>query len=1650
MRHTPAGLLALLLTFGCASEVTGPSPTITGSPGAEDPAAAPTSPGFACGEQLDTWVELRGTDFSPLLVDVIDADKDPSLLLPTVTLTLVSTVEGDPTDDVAIKTLEASAGDTEIQWISAELVRFRVHPELELPPGVYDVTLTNANGNAVTSPGAFGVAPRPVAAVVLDDLACVAQAARTLRVQGDHFLVRGAELPSVAIGPNTYAPDSAQDCRALAPAFGAYQLCRELTVTVPAADLDPGAATVTVTNIDPAGCASTEPLTLTIVPPPSVAAITPQPICSEQLDYDMVQVTGDGFIKVIDAGGAEALPTIQVGEQTYPAAAIDGCAAIDSVVNQGAESCTGLTFMIPAGDQPPGLPEVTVENPQPAGCVSEEMVTLTVVPPPTIEQVEPQLICTAQGENTLTVTGTGFLDVDGAQPTVTFGEQSYPVAAMDGCEPVEAPTTVQSCTSVAVTVPEGDLADTGSYDVTLTNPDPAGCTSTDEVALVVAPPPTLSGVEPTYTCTETGAMAVTLSGTGFLSIDDALPTVSIGDQEVPADSLGGCDPIPDAPQAMTCTELVVTVPEGLGEMSWPLTVTNPAAASCSSVEEVSLQTFPAPAVTGAAPGLFCLSDGEAAMTVTGTDFFTVGDALPSLLFADEAYLASEATGCEPVEGFEGLERCSGLIATIPQGAADTAVYAVGVQNPAPVGCVSAEPDTPVEVIVAGGPTIEGTEPMAICRGQFDGALTVQGQGFFSIDGAAPSVTINDAPATVGDLSGCEPVAGVDGVEACTALALTVPEALRDEDLLIELTNPAPADCDPSMLEMIVQEPPRIDDVQPQKICTTGGALVLTGDFFEEGMTVTLGGVAAEEVEITSPQMATARWAGPLDPGLAELTATNPTGCVTTFETEIRVTDGPVVFFVDPPITYNELSIQVTIFLGNLFGGSVSRVVITDEAGEELDLEFTFNPDTDNRVQAIVPAGLDPGSYDVTLYDEISCQGTTDDLLRVTDEATVALAEVFPPFGWTSSDTAVVLSTTDPLPDGAANFEPTPRVYINPTMPEADDLAVELRAVTLVNDAEMNGVISAGLPVGLYDIISVNPSGTVGVLREAFTVTEAPPPLIDAVSPGSWETGLDALAVTVEGQNFLNPTVTAECRDSGGAPLNDPPISVTGGDGEVINLSVNTAATLQHLSVCVIQVTNEDSSFDAFGPITVTNPAGNFVAFRPGTDFNVARRAPAVTAGVPARTSRFMYIIGGDDGAAAMAMDSVEFTTVDRFGETGDWLPHPLDLPAPRTLTRAARIDDFVYLAGGHDGTAAVDTIWRAQVLDPAAVPRIDGLDFEFVDEGDGLGQGVYTYRVSAVLDGTDAANPDGESLPSEPQPVFVPDLPQAVHLVLEWTAIPNAAGYRVYRSPMADQTFGQEELIAELGADARRFIDDGTLTTVSERPLPIGTLGTWHPVGTLATARFNHGVTVAPDPNDAAVRHIYVAGGEGTPGTPLDSIERVTVQINGPADQTVTHAPNVATLTTSRTRLELLTASSFNANQLASDEVVLYALPGDEGGSIGRAVQKADVLPGGGLSAFAATSDMSRSTGYASAAANNALVSVGGGSNTAGTGGRSVQLINNAGDLDNWNSLGNTNVRARYLMGRVVFSGFFYLVGGQTDADNASNTIDLSILGGVP
>ncbi|MDB4954783.1 MAG: hypothetical protein JWO36_2352, partial [Myxococcales bacterium] len=612
-----------------------------------------------------------------------------------------------------------------------------------------------------------------------------------------------------------------------------------------------------------------------------------------------------------------------------------------------------------------------------------------------------------------------------------------------------------------------------------------------------------------------------------------------------------------------------------------------------------------------------------------------------------------------------------------------------------------------------------------------------------------------------------------------------------------------------------------------------------------------------------------------------------------------------------------------------------------------------------------------------------------------------------------------------------------------------------------------GVVPAGTPAHLYDVVLVNPDGTVGVLDSGYTETTAAPPEVAGATPSSI---IDATgqSVTLTGTSFAaGDVVSLSCVD----PMNNA-LSPTLTSGTLSCTGANctqpitiNGSTLPAGSVCVVRVTNPDGTYGEYSAIGVTNSSLNLNNPKAGPDMTVGRRALSAAAGQATSANRFVYAIGGDDGTAMGALSSVEVAPVDLFGKIGAFSIQPNALRAPRTLAGAVTVGRYIYLAGGNNAVGPTNTAERALILSPRETPEITDVDLQLATVG--LDAGTYHYRVSAVFSATDTDNPGGESLASDEFTIRVPSFPnKKVALTLVYRApvdalgnpVLDVTGYRIYRTAK-DGTPGTEVLLSTVTATT--FVDDGTATPGTAIPLPLGTTGNWAALPTLGTNREGLALAWARDPVTAGTFYVYALLGRSAAATATTSYEFLTVTTAPNGRQTAGASWTAGLLPSGQGRWQLgaWTVDASVSSLYAAPTTYVFLGGGQTAaGAAANKVEAGRVTAGGQL---ANTSLVTPTTlddtpkdfaaaesGYGVCAANGQLFSFGGLGGMPTQGAQSAPLTSPVPSVANnaWNNEGLTMTHGRYLLGSSVQSAFIFLLGGTTNEPSpASKTTELVI-----
>jgi hypothetical protein len=503
--------VAIATLFGCSYDVE--------SPPASNKSVAPD---LVCVEQLTKTVVLTGDGFTPMPQKTLEQPE--KLVLPRIDLQIkfnldASSASGKPYTIPDDPLHPADPVRSHVHWSDETKMSFTVTPELKIPPGVYDVVVTNPDDkHKAIFPSSFAAVPPPTLTATSPDILCDDEADQTVVLTGTTILQVGKAMPTVhmsGMSDGLFPVTKVDGCTPIPGKYteGVIQDCTSATFTIPKGALKPGPYKVTLTNPQTAECVSTDPITIQVVPPPTVVGIAPDLICDAQGDQTMT-VTGTGFLQF---SMPPTMPVVAVGTQMFKPTAVTGCMPVDGMFMEGmVQTCTSMTFTIPLGTFTEGDYAVVVTNPPPADCKSLETVNLHVAPPPSITGANPLAVCDAQGDQTVTIDGTGFLEVGAALPSVTIGTQTLTAASATGC--VMVPGTfiegvVQECTGLVVTVPKGTFTK-GVYPIVVKNPDPAGCSSTEVINLTIDDPPVVTGTVPKTLCQ--GGGNLTVNGQNFL------------------------------------------------------------------------------------------------------------------------------------------------------------------------------------------------------------------------------------------------------------------------------------------------------------------------------------------------------------------------------------------------------------------------------------------------------------------------------------------------------------------------------------------------------------------------------------------------------------------------------------------------------------------------------------------------------------------------------------------------------------------------------------------------------------------------------------------------------------------------------------------------------------------------------------------------------------------------------------------------------------------------------------------------------------------------------------------------------------------------------------------------------------------------------
>lgn len=484
-------------------------------------------------------------------------------------------------------------------------------------------------------------------------------------------------------------------------------------------------------------------------------------------------------------------------------------------------SATQLTAAITAADiASTGTPPVTVISPTPGGGTSNSVTFNVNNPAPTISSVAPTSAILGSGAFTLTVNGTGFI----ASSVVDFNGTART-------------TTFVSATQLTAAILAADVNTAGTFPITVVNPTPGGGTSAGVNFTVNNPAPVITSLSPTGVVSGSGALTLTVNGTGFI----ASSTVNFnGTSRVTT--------------FVSSTQLTAAILAGdvASAGTPPVTVVNltPGGGTSNAVNfNISAAPNPVPTITTISPTTALAGGAGFTLTVTGTNFVSTS--------------VVNINGSPRVTTFGTATQITAAITAAD--IASTGTPLITVFNPAPAGGTS---NAATLTVNNPAPTLATLSPTGttVSTGAF--TLTVTGTGFVSNS----VVNFNGAAKVTTFVSATQLTAAILAGDITT---VSTPP--------VTVTNPTPGGGTSNSINFNIAAAPNpvptVTTLSPNNIVagSAGFTLTVNGTNFVSTSTVNFGGAARVTTFVSATQVTAAILAGDVAiPGSTPgVTVTNP-------------------------------------------------------------------------------------------------------------------------------------------------------------------------------------------------------------------------------------------------------------------------------------------------------------------------------------------------------------------------------------------------------------------------------------------------------------------------------------------------------------------------------------------------------------------------------------------------------------------------------------------------------------------------------------------------------------------------------------------------------------------------------------------------------
>ena len=1166
---------------------------------------------LVCNDQIITRITISGSQFAPLPTGVLSESQD--LASPELWIERVRDTHEEGSDTGTIETIGTVDFDLSewMTWTDSSTLEVDILPEFNIPTGTYNVHVQNPDGQQAVAEEALTIVAPPVFESVDPLMVCVDGRSQNFWAYGEGFLV-GDTSSSLQMNDEdtgfTLTPVTEEDCVELNGAT-TQSICTSLEFTLEDGSLEPGMHQSWLTNPDPASCSTIQPMDIEAVSRPHLDEVIANFECVQQGEQRVI-LNGTDFIVLADG----TTPMVAFGDYEARADEMHGCEPLLGAAQ--AQTCTQMELVLPEDVQDPGVYAISVTNPAPVDCVSSEVVELELLPRPVITTLDSQIECVDQGDQTISVEGTGFLRLtDGTTPTAEVGTDVYGTV-LDNCTPLTGPQGGETCTSMTFVLPQDSAV--GVQDVTIVNPNSSECISEEDIKIEIVPQPMLDTLDAQLESIDQVGQDLHVVGSGFVILADGTqPVVTLSGNLVLNPAFSNCTPLNGQLGGETCTDIDFTLAQDeLAVSIYELTVTNPEPIDCFSEELLGLELISQPHVNGVSQDLSCLDQETQTIVLEGTDFLRTHDqVMPTIAVGSYTTTATDVQNCVDLAGPMGGVLCNTLTFDIPIGAEVPGAHAITVSNPATAEATSEESHT---LEVTSTPTLSSIVQDLECLDQSAKTMTISGSGFVVLaDGTTPTVSMGGLTLLADAGQNCTPLSGPQGGEVCTELLVTLAEDVQVSGVYgISVVNPFEQTCtstDTLSYELInrpvlssISEDVDCLDQSDRSFTISGNGFLQSADgqlpaVLVGGATATVnsatnctpltgpqGGEVCDTLSITLAQSS-------VTPGVHNIDIANPNNtCITEEILAIETIPAPVVTQVDDSMECLDEEDQEIVITGNNFylpaDGGYPTVLVDGQP--ELVTNATscssLGLEASGQLCDTLHVTLTAGSYtsgahtvDVINGEPAQCSSNQESLALANSPT---LASSTPLSTCLVEDEQIVtLNGTDLIRNLATGEEPTLSILGMEFTPDSlsncstSGLDANFESCT---DLDFTLPVN-GLPIGNHDITLTNPdpadcSATVSSI-EVFDA-----PTLSGASASLTCIDQENVEMTLYGANFLEVNGTFPLVDIGG--FTTTPIAM---DGCVTpNNSLATQQCTQ-LSVIVPAGSLAGGQYN----IAVTNPAG---------------------------------------------------------------------------------------------------------------------------------------------------------------------------------------------------------------------------------------------------------------------------------------------------------------------------------------------------------------------------------------------------------------------------------------------------------------------------